>query len=131
MKISYEVPNPSEYNELRTAAGLSEKEVSSAKTALSRSIFSVLIRDEESKLIGMARIVGDGGCYFQIVDIAVRPPDKEIKKAIMNEITDYLRENAPKDADVILMADVPSIGLYQTFGFDYTYPKSISLSGTL
>lgn len=73
----------------------------------------------------MGRVIGDGGCFFQIVDIVVIPNHQgdELVKIIMYEITDYLNQNAPKGADVILMADVPAIGLYQKYGFDYTYPK--------
>lgn len=129
MNILYEVPDSTEYIELRTAAGLSSKDDSVAKTALSNSIFSVIIRDDDSKLIGMGRIIGDGGCFFQIVDLAVNPSyqDKELVKVIMNEITDYLNQNAPKGADVILMADVPAVSFYQKYGFEFTYPQSISL----
>lgn len=45
----------------------------------------------------------------------------------MNEITNYLNQYAPNGADVVLMADVPAIPLYQKYGFEFTYPKSISL----
>lgn len=34
------------------------------QTALSNSIFSVIIRGDDSELIGMGRIIGDGGCFF-------------------------------------------------------------------
>ncbi|MCZ0069956.1 GNAT family N-acetyltransferase [Bacillus sonorensis] len=132
MKVSHEVPTPHEYLELRKAAGLRAIHEDAAKTALNRSIFSTVVRGEQSELIGMGRIIGDGGCFFQIVDIAVKPAgqNEELKKMIMNEITDYLRRHAPAGAEVIIMADVPSIGLYQTYGFDYTYPSSISLRKT-
>lgn len=130
MKILYELPNPREYVELRMAAGMSSKEEAVVKKALSHSIFSVVIRNDESKLVGMGRIIGDGGCYFQIVDIAVNSTNQNqgIETVIMYEMINYLNENVPADAEVILVADVPAISFYQKYGFDYTYPKSISLS---
>lgn len=78
---------------------------------------------------GMGRIIGDGGCFFQIVDIAVNPvyQGKGLGKLIMAKITSYLDEEAPKGAYVSLIADVPADRLYQKFGFDYTYPKSVGM----
>jgi ribosomal protein S18 acetylase RimI-like enzyme len=77
----------------------------------------------------MGRIIGDGGYYYQAVDLAVDPArqGEGLEEAIMNEITNYLNRNAPEGADVVLMADVPAIPLYQKYGFEFTYPKSISL----
>ncbi|WP_409340252.1 GNAT family N-acetyltransferase [Paenibacillus sp. MBLB4367] len=129
MNILHERPGIKEYLELRLAAGLSQKEESAAGTALSHSVFSVVIRNDDSELIGMGRIIGDGGCYYQVVDIAVNRSyqDKGLDKVLMDEITEYLNLHIPKDADVLLLAEVPAIGLYQKYGFEFTYPKAISL----
>ncbi|MGR3205031.1 hypothetical protein ACSYGW_01265 [Bacillus glycinifermentans] len=62
MKIFHEVPNPREYLELRNCT----KDEDTVKTALERTIFSAVIRDDRSEFIGMGRIIGDGGCFFQI-----------------------------------------------------------------
>lgn len=133
MNILHEIPDVTEYVELRITAGLSSKDDAVAKTALSHSIFSVVIRGEHSELIGMGRIIGDGACFFQIVDIAVSPSyqDQALNKVIIGELMDYLNQKAPEGADVILLADVPAIGLYQKYGFEFTYPKSISLCKTI
>ncbi len=127
LNILHEVPDSKEYIELRVAAGLSSKDDSVAKTALSNSIFSVIIRTDDSELIGM--IIGDGGCFFQIVDFAINPShqDKGLDKVIMSEIVDYLNQNVPKGADIIVMTDVSAISFYKEYGFEFTYPKSISL----
>ena len=65
-----QTPTPGEYIELRSAAGLSPKTQEAAELGLPNSLFAVCIRLDE-KLVGMGRIVGDGGCNFEIVDIAV------------------------------------------------------------
>lgn len=133
MNIGYEVPDSKEYLELRLAAGLSQRNESITATVLSNSIFSVVIKDDNSKLIGMGRIIGDGGFHYQIVDIAADPnhTGTEIQKVIMNEITSYLDLNAPKDAFVIIMAELSAISLYNKYGFELTYPNSMSMGKSM
>ncbi|QMV42416.1 GNAT family N-acetyltransferase [Cohnella cholangitidis] len=129
MQILYEVPEVREYIQLRIAAGLGTKNELLADKVLSRSLFTVIVKDEHSELIGMGRIIGDGGYYYQVVDLAVDPSrqGEGLEEVVMNEITSYLNRNAPEGADVVLMADVPAIPMYQKYGFEFTYPKSISL----
>ena len=67
-----EIPTVEEYLTLRKLGSLSAKSKDGAKTGLKNSFYSVTIRDN-NKLIGMGRIVGDGGTVFQVVDIVVDP----------------------------------------------------------
>lgn len=32
--------------------------------------------EQGNRAVGMGRVIGDGGCFFQIVDIAVDPADQ-------------------------------------------------------
>lgn len=127
-KAIYELPNAEEYVNLRVLAGLSPKDLSASKVGLSNSIHMVSFRDQ-TKLIGMGRIIGDGGCFYQIVDIAVDPAyqGKGLGKEIMKELTVYLEKNAPKGAYVSLIADVPADNLYKKFDFQYTAPNSVGM----
>jgi GNAT superfamily N-acetyltransferase len=126
--VSLIPPDPEEYNQLRVKAGLSPKDIAASATALQNSIFTVTIR-EKAALIGMGRIIGDRGCFFQVVDIAVSPDyqGQGIGKLIMKEITNYLDTHAPKHAYVSLIADIPADHLYKKFGFEYTYPNSVGM----
>ncbi|MBM7703913.1 GNAT family N-acetyltransferase [Metabacillus iocasae] len=132
MERSYDIetaiPTPAEYVELRRKAGMSPKEVETARVGLKNSLFAVTLRDS-SKLIGMGRVIGDGACFFHVVDIAVDPSyqGRGLGKVIMSQITAYLDAHAPKSAYVSLMADVPADQLYKQFGFHYTYPKSLGM----
>lgn len=65
MQILYEVPEVREYVQLRIAAGLGTKNEFLADKVLSRSLFTVIARDEHSELIGMGRIIGDGGTIIK------------------------------------------------------------------
>lgn len=127
-EILHKVPTAEEYVHLRVAAGLSPKSLTAAEKGLANSIFSVTLR-ASSKLIGMGRIIGDGGCFYQIVDIAVEPDyqGRGLGKTIMSELMDYLNDHAPEGAYVSLLADVPADRLYKQFGFDYTQPKSVGM----
>lgn len=77
----------------------------------------------------MGRVIGDGGCFLQIVDIAVRPDyqGQGLGKVIMNELMDYLKRETPADAYVSLIADQPADKLYLKYGFRYTAPDSLGM----
>lgn len=127
--LSYEIPNAKEYNNLRIISGLSPKDETASEIGLKNSIFMITLRDSD-KLIGMGRIIGDGGCMYHIVDIAVAPPyqGKGFGHLIMSEINKYLDNHAPKSSYVSLIADVPADKLYKKFGFDYSAPESVGMA---
>lgn len=125
VKIEHAPPVMVEYLTPRQIAGLSPMSREGAEIGLPRSLFAVCLR-EDDVLIGMGRVIGDGGCFFQVVDIAVHPDlqGKGYGKVIMIEIMNYLREAVPARGLVSLLADVPADRLYAQFGFEYTSPKS-------
>ena len=91
--VNEEIPGPDEFIALRAAAGLSPRTPEAARLGLPRSLFAVCVR-REAELIGMGRIVGDGGCSFQIVDIAVHPDYQRqgLGTRIMEALMHYIRE---------------------------------------
>lgn len=129
INVTSDAPTPTEYLSLRRTAGLSPKDLQASQIALSNSIFITTIRDLDNQLIGMGRIIGDGGCFYQIVDIAVHPTrqGQGLGKQIMSVLMEYLDNHAPSGAYVSLIADVPADELYTRFGFDYTSPKSVGM----
>ncbi|SDW45401.1 Acetyltransferase (GNAT) domain-containing protein [Marininema mesophilum] len=124
-EIRQEVPPIEGYLHLRKVAGLSEKEWAAAEIGLANSLFAVCAYTEGDKLIGMARIVGDGGLNFEVVDVAVDPnyQRRGIASALMTEVINYLDTHAPKSAYVSLIGDLPGQRLYQKFGFRDTAPS--------
>lgn len=113
------------YCELRVSTGLSSKTKEAAIIGLAGTYFGVSIFHGE-QLVGMGRIIGDGGCFFQIVDIAVSPEHqgKGLGKQIMAALMDHLRQHAPKSAHVSLLADGTAHKLYSQFGFEISAPGS-------
>lgn len=128
-EVVREVPAPREYIELRVAAGLSPKTAEAAETGLPNSLFAVCIR-ADGRLIGMGRVVGDGGCNFEVVDIAIHPDFQRqgLGSTLMEAIMAYLDENAPESAYVSLIADSGAPALYRRFGFDFTAPASVGMA---
>lgn len=67
-----EIPEIEEYRNLRVLCGLASRSAEAASSGLPNSLYSTTIRDD-GMLIAMGRVVGDGGCNFAVVDIAVHP----------------------------------------------------------
>jgi len=111
-------PDAVGYARLRSAAGLSPKLPEAAARGAGGTLHGVrILRDGE--LIGMGRIVGDGGCFFFVVDIAVAPAHqgRGLGKRIMAALDAWLRANAPETAHVALFADGEAKHLYAKYGF--------------
>ena len=123
------IPAIATYQLLRVAAGLSAKSTEAAAKGLPNSLFAVqvLLGDE---VVGMGRIIGDGGCFFQLVDIAVLPAHqgKGLGKLIMREIRQFIDSDVPESAYVSLIADGQAQDLYAQFGFRHTAPASVGMA---
>lgn len=123
------IPSVDDYRRLRTESGLSPKTEAAALRGLPNSLFAVQVL-HEGQTVGMGRVVGDVGCVFQVVDIAVLPAHQGqgLGKRLMAEITRYLQTEAPVSAYVSLIADGPAKDLYAQFGFVPTAPLSIGMA---
>lgn len=132
-QITEDFPQSKEYMDLRLNAGLSEVKITVAETVLSRSLLCVLIRDDNDRLIGMGRVVGDGAFYFQLVDIMVATPyrDHGIEEMLVSELLERLGKIAPSGAEVTVITDVPGIKLYQNAGFKLLYPERYGMARSL
>lgn len=123
------IPAIATYQQLRIAAGLSAKTAEAAAKGLPNSLFAVqvLLGDD---VVGMGRIIGDGGCFYQVVDIAVLPAHqgKGLGKLIMREIMRYIDSEVPPSAYVSLIADGQAQDLYAQFGFRHTAPASAGMA---
>jgi ribosomal protein S18 acetylase RimI-like enzyme len=121
-------PSVDEYVRLRRDAGLSEKTADAARRGLANTWFGVTVR-HRGEAVGMGRVIGDGGCFFEVVDIAVRPAHQRrgLGRRIMGALMAHLRAHAPGSAHVMLLADGPAHRLYEEFGFRATAPASIGM----
>jgi ribosomal protein S18 acetylase RimI-like enzyme len=123
-----ETPSVDEFQQLRIDCGLSPKSKRAAEQGLPNSLFATTVRQGD-RLIAMGRVVGDGGCNFELVDIAVHPQFQRqgIAQNVMAAIMSYLDTAAPDSAYVSLIADHHSPALYAKYGFKPTAPNSIGM----
>jgi ribosomal protein S18 acetylase RimI-like enzyme len=124
-----ETPSIQTYQSLRIGSGLSAKSDEAAIKGLPNTLFAVQIRDGAT-VVGMGRVIGDGGCFFQVVDIAVlkEHQGKGLGKRIMAEIMKYIEANVPESGYVSLIADGQAQDLYAQFGFVHTAPHSVGMA---
>lgn len=131
-KLTLTQPAADEYVRLRTIAGLTPMSHEAARIGLPRSIIAVCVRQGDT-LVGMGRVIGDGGLFFQVVDIAVHPDHqrKGVGTLVMQALIEQLKSTAPSGAYVSLIADDGAEYLYQRFGFKPTAPRSIAMAQIL
>jgi ribosomal protein S18 acetylase RimI-like enzyme len=81
----------------------------------------------------MGRVLGDGGWYFHIVDMAVLPAHQRrgLGDAVLTALLEAIRRKAPAGAYVNLLADPPGRRLYERHGFRDTAPGSIGMARIL
>ena len=119
-EVKEEIPSVSDYINIRLAAGLSRKSEEAASMALPNSIYGVTVYCGSNR-VGIGRIIGDGGCFFEITDMAVLPEHqgKGVGRLIMESLSNWLNTNAPKTAYISLMAHHGKPTFYEKFGFKY------------
>jgi GNAT superfamily N-acetyltransferase len=125
------VPTPTEYLRLREESGLTPRTLEQAVLALPGSWAACHVVDvADSSTVGMGRLIGDGGWYFHVVDMAVLPTHQRrgIGHWVLTWLLDQVREGAPPDAFVSLMADPPGRRLYARHGFTERRDLSIGMA---
>jgi len=77
----------------------------------------------------MGRVIGDGGWYFHIVDMAVLPEHQRrgLGSAVLGYLLEQIRHRAPHGAYVSLLADPSGRHLYMRTGFVESAPGSVGM----
>jgi ribosomal protein S18 acetylase RimI-like enzyme len=116
--IKLECPSVEEFCMLRSKIGWGNIDLRQAEISLSNSLFHVTIRDN-SKLIGMGRVIGDGAMYFYIQDVVVDPhyQNAGVGSALMMQIENYLFVSAKKGSTIGLLAAKGKEAFYSKYGY--------------
>lgn len=134
-------PDAEDYVRLRSAAGMDPKTLEAARRGLPNTLYGVQLRralrpfgglgaqDDRHEAVGMGRVIGDNGCFFVVVDIAVIPElhGRGLGKRIMAALDAWLTANVPASAYVSLAADGDAKYLYEKFGFVETTPHTVNM----
>ena len=124
-EIKSGTPSAEEFLYLRNSVEMGTRSLEGAKKGLGNELYGVLLYLRDSgELVGMGRIVGDGGTVFHICDMVVKPEcqRKGGGTMIMNQLMNFIDELGISDAYVNLIADVDDF--YQKWGFKPTRPNS-------
>lgn len=107
-----------EYAALRCAVGWDNVDLVVVQKSLDSSLFHVSVRDDE-KLIGMARVVGDGFMYFYIQDVVVSPEYQGlgIGRMLMSRVESYLSKTCQVGSTVGLLAALGKETFYRSYGY--------------
>ena len=119
------LPSVKDFLSLRDSAKMGERSIEGAKKGLGNELYcAVLYLKETDELIGMGRVVGDGGTVFHICDMVVKAEwqKKGGGTMIMDALMRFIEELNIADAYVNLIADVD--GFYEKWGFKPTRPSS-------
>ena len=120
MEVLIENSQPAleEFVALRSKVGWGETPKQLAKLALDNSLFHVVARNE-NRLIGMARIVGDGAMFFYIQDLIVDPDYQSngIGNLLMQSLESYLSKVAEKGTTIGLLSASGKEAFYSQYGY--------------
>jgi len=126
-------PQVADYVTLRERSGLSPRRLDQARAALAGSWAAVhVVHEQSATTVGMGRVLGDGGWYFHIVDMAVLPEHQRrgLGDAVLTTLLETIRRQAPAGVYVNLLADPPGRRLYERHGFRPTAPSSVGMALT-
>ncbi|SLN47584.1 Acetyltransferase (GNAT) family protein [Roseivivax jejudonensis] len=114
-----DAPSVGEYLELRRLAGLSRRAPAAAARGLENSLHIVTAR-ARGRLVGLGRLVGDGGCFAQVVDIATDPEfrGQGVATEVLTRLLDWADAELPATAQITLIADPGAFDLYRRAGFE-------------
>ena len=128
IEISLSPPSAEEYRALMRSVDFTVFPAVVAAESLKRSCHVVTLR-KGGTLVGMGRIVGDGVCFVEIIDVVVDPAHQGmgLGKAIMDALMSYATTQLAEGAFITLSAHVPADRLYARYGFKETAPDALGM----
>ena len=118
--VTFETRTPTveEYIDICTSSGLILPHTDLIPEGLSRSLYGVCAVHAKYA-IGLARVIGDGAIFFEIVDVGVRAEWQRqgIGSAIMRNVLLWLAEHAHPTSFVSLTPNRGSKAFYENLGF--------------
>jgi GNAT superfamily N-acetyltransferase len=116
--VSESLPTANEYIGLRTTMGWGRIDEETANQTLQAAAFTVCLRRQD-RLVGVARVMGDGAMYFFLADLIVDPEfhGSGYGDRLMHAVTSYFDRSARPSATITLVALNGREAFYEKFGF--------------
>ena len=112
------LPSAEEYNQLRALVGWGVYERDVIVESLPHSLYCVCAF-VGTEIVGMARIIGDGGLVYYIQDVIVKPDYQRqgIGTRMMDKVMAYLHAHARNNSIIGLMSAKGKEQFYERYGF--------------
>jgi ribosomal protein S18 acetylase RimI-like enzyme len=120
LRVVERVPSVEDYRRLRRGVGWNDVDEPAADEGLRRSLASFCLVDAADEVVGIARVVGDGGIYFYVQDVIVdrRYRGRGHGRALMDAVMSFIGREARPGAFVGLMAARGVTRFYERYGFE-------------
>ena len=111
-------PNAQEYRFMRSLVGWGLHDVEVIERAMPNSLYGVCAY-VDGAIVGMARVIGDGGLTYYVQDVIVHPAYQRqgIGTHIMDRVMAYISTHASQNSVVGLMAAKGKEPFYEKYGF--------------
>ncbi len=118
LKLKEEIPNEEEFIAIRDLVGWGKADIEAAIISLKQGLFTVCLR-KNNDLVGLGRVIGDGGLYFYIQDIIVHPDlqGQGYGSAIMDKCMKYINGHVKHGAMVGLLSAKGKESFYEKWDF--------------
>ncbi len=119
LKLNEEIPNEDEFIDIRDLIGWGKADKSAVLISLNQGLFTVCLRKNDNELVGLGRVIGDGGLYFYIQDIIVHPDlqGQGYGSAIMDKCMKYINGHVKQGSMVGLFSAKGKESFYEKWGF--------------
>ncbi|GAB6898890.1 GNAT family N-acetyltransferase [Kineosporia succinea] len=123
-------PPIDQYLGLRERSGLSPRTREQAEAGIDGAWYAVhVVHTATGEATAMGRVLGDGGWYFHIIDMAVLPEHQRrgLGNVVLTALLERIQRVAPPGAYINLLADEPGRVLYRRHGFVDSAPVSVGM----
>lgn len=121
MEVKVNTLTPELFLDLYTSVGWEAPVVQQVKEALKNSLVTFTAY-ENNNVVGMVRLIGDGGMSFYIKDFAVIPffQSKGVGTILIESIERYIKENIDENwaVSLELISTKDAVGFYKKKGFE-------------
>lgn len=118
-------PPLQDYLRLRRDSGLTPVTAEQGAPAIAGAWSACHVVDADGTPVAMGRVIGDGGWYFHVVDVATDPVHQRqgLGRAVVEWLVADIRDRAPEGPYVSLIGDPPGQRLYRSLGFEDVTPS--------
>ena len=117
-------PSVEEYCRLISAVGWKSRDREAIARALAGSLFAICA-ETDGGVVGMGRVIGDGGLHYYLTDIVVHPAHQHhgVGSRIVATLTKYVEGVPFKNTWVGVFAVEGTVEFYARFGYKAQRPS--------